>query len=317
MSQDSIFKKYYSVHKLIDRAIDYSGDTVTVIIPTVHSNELWEVNLHSIYKEIPVAKLLIGDGGCIDDTVEIVKKFPRVDVHDHSNYKSLGYSIRKLIEAVETEWFIYLHSDVYLPPGWFDKMLPQCEYYDWFGCRMRQTVMIEFDNDYCDRPYAGSQFGKKLAFSEGLKRIDDDYVYRQEDFVFSAIVEEQGYKEGKIDDVFHYHQTIDKSSAFWNPQDVKVNITKKLNREQEIRYLETQFKGIVKYLKPSNDWQIDEASICAHRLIELKYYTSKEIYSWVSEENNAWLVTLKKHVFKLQIRSILYSMFNRLRKILF
>jgi hypothetical protein len=36
---------------------------VTVIIPIVHTNELWEENLKSIYREIPTAQLLIGDGG--------------------------------------------------------------------------------------------------------------------------------------------------------------------------------------------------------------------------------------------------------------
>ena len=49
-------------------------------------------------------------------------QFPRVHIFDHSSYKSLGYSVRALMTAVETEWFLYLHSDVYLPEKWFDTM---------------------------------------------------------------------------------------------------------------------------------------------------------------------------------------------------
>jgi glycosyltransferase involved in cell wall biosynthesis len=155
MAGNSIFEQYYSAKAFHDRFAENQKDAITVIIPTVHTNELWRANLLSIYREVPVKQLLIGDGGCIDDTIEIVKEFPRVVIHDHRNYKSLGFSIRKLIEAVETDWFIYLHSDVYLPEGWFDKMISHKGQYDWYGCRMQQTVMVEFDNGYGERPYAG------------------------------------------------------------------------------------------------------------------------------------------------------------------
>lgn len=119
-----------------------------MIIPVIHTNELWRGNLLSFYREIPIHTLFIGDGGCIDNSMEIVKEFPRVEVLDHRSYKSLGYSVRKLMEAVETEWFIYIHSDAYLPPGWFDVMCNHQREYDWFGCKMQHTVMAEYDLDY-------------------------------------------------------------------------------------------------------------------------------------------------------------------------
>ena len=243
-------------------------------------------------------KLLIGDGGCIDDTIDIAKEFPRVEIHDHRSYKSLGYSIRKLIEAVQTDWFIYLHSDVYLPEGWFDKMIRNKAKYDWFGCRMQQTVMVEFDNDYGERPYAGSQIGRKAIFSEGLSQLDDDYVYRQEDFVFSNIVSKGGGKEGKIDDVFHYHQTIKKASPTWNPKNLKVSITQELSQEEELRVFDTQFRGIIKYLQPNSKWVIDDAGYSAYKLIKLNNITRKDLYAFVEQFNPIWLPIVKREIFK-------------------
>lgn len=301
MSKYSIFSEYYQEKPFYDRFLEAEDEGIAVIIPTVHTNELWRANLLSIYREVPVKQLLIGDGGCIDDTLDIAKEFPRVVIHDHRNYKSLGFSIRKLIEAAETEWFIYLHSDVYLPEGWFDKMISHKGEYDWFGCRMQQTVMVEFDNDYGERPYAGSQIGRKSAFSKGLSQLDDDYVYRQEDFVFSDIVAKSGAKEGKIDDVYHYHQTIKKASAVWNPNNLKVTISQDLSKEENFRVWNTQFRGIVKYLQPTSRWLVSEAGHGAYTLISMKAISKSDLYAWVNEVNPVWLPVVKRQLLKLNI----------------
>ncbi|NCG10908.1 MAG: glycosyltransferase [Alphaproteobacteria bacterium] len=307
----SIFKDYYVLPSFIDKFQNYDSEGVTIIIPTIHNNEMWEANLFSIYREIPVAELIIGDGGCLDGSLEKAKKLPRVTVQDHTNYNSLGYSTRKLIEAVETEWFIYLHSDVYIPSGWFENMMKHKDDYEWFGCRMRETLLVEFDSDYGDRPYAGSQIGKKEAFVNGLSRIDDDYVYRQEDFVFADIIKRGGYREGKIDDVFHYHQYIKKPSAAWNPMDVKVSINSSFSSEQLRRTWETQVKGIVKYLQPDIDWLVKDAATGIIILDEGNHISLKEMFKWIKDENPAWAGPVRKKIFKLRIKAFLISVGKR------
>src|SRR4030095_1564904 len=101
-----------------------------------------------------------------------------------------------------------MHADVYLSEGWFDAMRAHQSSYDWFGCPMRITALIEYLRDERHRPYAGSQSGRRAAFVDGLGRIDDDYVYRQEDFVFADLVENGRFRHGKIEDTFHYHQVM-------------------------------------------------------------------------------------------------------------
>lgn len=296
----SIFEEYYATQEFEDRFLREPEKGVTVIIPTVHTNELWNANLISIYREIPVAKLLIADGGCIDDTVAIAKKYPRVEVHDHRAYKTLGYSIRLLIEAVETEWFIYLHSDVYLPQGWFDGMHRHADKYDWYGCRMGHTVMVEYEVDFGERPWAGSQMGRKSAFNKGLERIEDDFVYRQEDFVFADIVKSAGLKEGKIDDVWHYHQTMRKPGPFARRvTDVKIGVD--MSREEEIRTWDMQVKGIVKYLRPEGRWVMEDAAVGTHKLIKLGAYTKQQIFDWIEKENPAWLPVIRRRLRKLML----------------
>ncbi len=200
----------------MDRLSADPGLGVDVIIPVLHTNELWRANLLSIYREIPVNRLLLGDGGCIDDTIEIARKFPRVEVFDHRSFKSLGFSIRRLIEEVQTEWFIYLHSDVYLPEGWFNDMAAARNKYDWFESGQNVTVMVEYvpPTLEVERAYSGSQMGRKAAFKDVLPKIDDDYLYRNEDIIFANLIKDAGFRYGKVAETSHDHQVMFKESRW-------------------------------------------------------------------------------------------------------
>jgi glycosyltransferase involved in cell wall biosynthesis len=286
---ESIFQRYYRPEKLDDRfARDPSG-AIDVVIPVIHTNELWEANLSSIYRDVPVNRIVISDGGCKDDSIAIAKRFPRVTVLDHRDTKSLGYCLRKLIEAVETEWFIYVHSDVYLPEGWFDTMRAHQPRYDWFGCPQRITVQVEYpnvDKMFDDvRPYAGSQMGKKSAFVEGIKKIDDDFVYRQEDYVLASCVPED--RHGRVEDTFHYHQVMHKVSP-WARKLKRVSVQVEWSRDEEIRASTMQVKGIVKYLTPSRAL-VSEAELHIQRLLALDAITWPEFLAWMEATNPVWV----------------------------
>ncbi len=297
---ESIFQRYYRSEKFEDRfARDPSG-AVDVIIPVIHTNELWQNNLNSIYREVPVSRLLISDGGCKDDSIDIVSRFPRVIVLDHRAYKTLGFCLRKLIEAVEAEWFIYLHSDVYLPDGWFDAMRAHQAEYDWFGCPQRITVQVEYPNvDRMHgevRPYAGSQMGRRAAFADGIAKIDDDFVYRQEDYVLAGCVEPS--RHGRIEDTFHYHQMMHKESP-WARKLERVAVQVEWSREEKIRASTMQVKGIVKYLAPSRTLVL-EAETHIKRLLELDAITLPELMDWIARTNPAWLGHIKPWRLRLQ-----------------
>ena len=310
---DSIFREYYSPEPFVDRFQTHPEGAIDVIIPIIHTNELWKKNLFSFYREIPIHKLLIGDGGCVDNSIDIVKEFPRVEVFDHRSYKTLGYSIRKLIEAVEADWFVYVHSDVYLPPGWFDVMQRHQADYDWFGCPMKHTVMVQYEIPEEVRPYAGSQMGLKSAFLPRLETIADDYVYRQEDFVLADVVEKAGFRHGKIEDTFHYHQTMYKPTP-WVRKVKSVNLDLYISPEEEVRNRIMQARGIIKYLEPTNPALVSEASMSIERLFELGELTTAnwpEFKQWVAQTNPKWLPYLpQQRPWKQRLRARVRKLFD-------
>lgn len=288
----SIFAQYYSDEPFVDRyAIDRT-DAVDVIIPVIHTNELWRKNLISIYREIPVNRLILGDGGCIDGSIDLARQFPRVEVLDHHSFISLGYSLRHLIEAVQTDWFVYLHSDVYLPPDWFAAMAVHRSDYDWFECDQRITVMADYKLDVANdaRAFSGSQMGRKATFAGVVSKIDDDFLYRNEDIVLAGLVTANGHRYGRVRDTFHFHQVMHKPSR-WRRAIKNVDIHLDLGADEAFRASDTYLRGIVKYLDPSETPQdvIESLRYPISRLIEIDSFDADEFRSWVEQTNPKWL----------------------------
>ena len=315
-TQKSIFEKYYQTTTFIDHYTDHPEGAVDVIIPVIHTNELWENNLLSYYREIPIHRLLIGDGGCIGDSIKIAKKFPRIEVFDHRNLTSLGFSIRKLIEAVETDWFVYLHSDVYLPEGWFDAMLNHQDEYDWFECRQRITMLVEYDQDYSNtkRAYSGAQMGRLQAFRSTLPKIEDDYLYRNEDIILAGLIKEAGQRYGRADDVFHYHQLIHKPSP-WLRKINSVNIKLELSREEEVRSCMMQVKGFIKYLEP-DPYLMKGIAGNINRLQEMGEMNWSELADWTKKTNPAWLPLISKQAKKERWIGLIRPLIQKAKKMM-
>jgi hypothetical protein len=314
-AHQSIFARYYASETFVDRYATSPDGAVDVIIPVLYTNELWEKNLVSIYREIPVKRLLLGDAGCKDDTLTTARKFPRVEVLDHSSYKTLGLSIKELIKAVETEWFIYLHSDVYLPDGWFDAMRMHQGEYDWFGCPMRITALVEYPLVDRTRPYAGSQMGRKSAFMGGLDRIDDDYVYRQEDFIFARVVEDGNFRHGRIENTFHYHQVMprlygkDGRARTFRRIEIDVDIAP----EEERYTADTQLRGTVKYLRPE-PVHVRGVEFNIRTMARLGNFDLEQFREWVAKTSPQWLPYIPRTIQSgSTIKALLDRVIARLR----
>jgi len=292
----SIFERYYSKDKFFDKFKENGKEGIDVIIPIFNTNGLWRKNLQSFYREIPVNRLLIGDGGCTDDSIEIVEKFPRVKIIDQSNRNSLGFCIKDLIENVETEWFVYLHADVYLPRGWYEKMAKHQGEYDWFECYRKMTVLVEYwaeGENKAIRAYSGSQMGRTKAFKDVLPKIDDDYLYRNEDIIFRGLIENEGFKYGRVPDTYHYHQVINKKGEK-EPKFTKVLIEKERDEKWEKRTYDMQARGIIKYLQPNKKHLITSVNSSLPILETLKVLNWQEFKKWVKKTNPVWLKYIRK-----------------------
>lgn len=316
----------FSQVPFVDRFAQNPENAVDVIIPIIHTNELWESNLLSIFREIPVKRLLISDGGCIDDSIEILQKFPRVTVFDHKKFTSLGYCLRILMEEVQTERFIYLHSDVYLPAGWFATMWQSSEKYDWCESKHNNTFLLDIEANYenYDRSLSGGQIGKKSAFAKVLPLIDDDFLYRNEDIIFSELIKKMGGSYGRSEALL-YHEIMHKKGSKWRRSITRLDVVVDKSPEEELRELDTQARGLIKYLPPGKH-STSGALYSIQQLVRLGKNLD-QFKDWVKTTPYAdqWLVEIESHFsqkqnasssFWIELRGLARTLYAVLRQTL-
>ena len=308
MENFSIFNEYFNQNNFVDRYLLEKEKSVDVIIPVINTNFLFKTNLYSFYREIPINNLIIGDGGSNDDTIDIVKKFPRVKIINQSGYVSQGFAIKELILSVKSKYFIYLHADVFLPPKWFDKMYEFKEDFEWYECFRRMTVLFEYPEIHAynaERAYSGSQFGKTEFMKKIVKEtIDDDYLQRNEDIILMELTKSNGGRYGKIRETFHYHQTANKKGN-QEPNLDKLFLTKKSDPEWEKKIFNMQYKGIIKYLNPK-DYLIDNVFLSILKLTNMNEFDWIEFKLWVRKNNPVWL----KHITKFKFYKFQFKKFK-------
>jgi hypothetical protein len=286
-----------------------AGESIDVIIPLLHSTDLWRENLLSYFREIPIARLLVGDGGVIDNSLEILKDFPRVEVIDHRNFLSLGKSISDLISRVKTDHFVYLQSDVFLPSNWFDDMWSGTEDFEWFGCPMHITMMMDYPVDYSgSRPLVGSQIGLTRAFNGINNFIEDDFVYRNEEFVFDSYVKHGGFRTGAVKDTFHFHQVSRRRTNGDKLDITGIEIQRKFDPNEVNRVLETQTYGLIKYCKPDSPETIAALTSALDFLITTRGVSRQEIVDFAETNGSEW----KEFILKaFSLRSKLKAKFRK------
>ena len=113
------------------------------------------------------------------------------------------------------------------------------------------TVMVQYvpPTLEVERAYSGSQMGRKAAFKDVLPKIDDDYLYRNEDIIFANLIKDAGFRYGKVAETSHDHQVMFKESR-WLRRVKRASFELELSHEEEVRALRTYVCGIVKYLHP-------------------------------------------------------------------
>jgi len=309
----SIFQRYFGHQSFVDRYQIDGNNAVDVIIPVIHTNELWRQNLISIYREIPVYRLIIADGGCLDDSVKIASQFPRVTILNHRQIMTLGYSLRKLIENVETEWFVYLHSDVYLPEGWFDAMSIHRRDYDWIECRPVLTTLVEIELDHskAKRPFSGAQLGCLKSFEKVLPKIEDDYLYRNEDIILAELLQNSGGRYTRVCDVFHYHQEMKKSSP-WERRVKSVRFEWEMSKDEEERADLMQVKGIVKYLNPRDDIPLDHYGYLSaiRHMKQAGNLDLATLEQWIGATDKNWLMLHRRKLHEERLRILQQSIYD-------
>ncbi|MCL1971305.1 MAG: glycosyltransferase family 2 protein [Candidatus Bathyarchaeota archaeon] len=105
-------------------------DSIDVVLLTKNSAQTLHKCLDALYKNVPVHRLIIIDGYSTDNTIAIIEaynqKYHNIDVtFDHGTRASAR---QKGIQKVQTEWFMFLDSDVMLCNEWFKKTTKNMEH---------------------------------------------------------------------------------------------------------------------------------------------------------------------------------------------
>jgi len=98
-------------------------DGVDIVLLTLNSERKLEACLASVYANVPVAKLIAVDGGSTDGTLKIFSDFNRrygnvQVIHDKGTRATAR---QRGIDAVTSEWFVFVDSDVVLCKDWYKK----------------------------------------------------------------------------------------------------------------------------------------------------------------------------------------------------
>jgi glycosyltransferase involved in cell wall biosynthesis len=274
---------------LIDRyAAD--GDGIDVLLPTLDAEIFLERSLTSLYAEVPVARLLVCDGGSKDNTTSILTKFPRVELYVRPDLRTTGKSLEFLLTRTKTEWFMFTDADLTFPKGWYDEMCKHRGEFDAFDSkRIHAYEFYREDKTTMNpdlRPLVTSpQMGRRKAL-EGFK-VDDDYMWRNTDIALRQAVEKAGFKYGKITTTFHYHHSSDEvryasdqskaatKLVFETPKELVIN------KESFRRRLIDTGKSYVKYIDPEMTFVKREAGIDTLLVLLDR--------QWVAENGPQWL----------------------------
>jgi glycosyltransferase involved in cell wall biosynthesis len=280
----------------VDRRIKEPNlEPLDVLLFTLDAEMYLEICLDTLYREIPVNKVIALDGGSKDRTLEILKKYPRMEIHVRPDIRTTGKGCEFLLGQVSTPWIVFIDADIELPEGWYDEMSKYRDKYDFFGCkRIMHYEFYRVDQTSLDtnkRPMGAPW----MARLDSLKNyhVDDDYMWRATDILLRQVVEKDGYKFGKVSCTYHYHHTTDnpmyesdaeKRGSRLVFEEPKMEILDKVNWEKR----QDNFrKAVVKYLDPDFVYPRNDTGLFETLLkLDMK---------WVRETNMKWYRVLSDY----------------------
>ena len=278
------------ISTFVDRHIQEPAlEHVDVIMLTLDAENFLEVCLYSAYKEIPIRKLIVCDGGSKDQTIEILKNFPRVELFIRPDIKTTGKCCEFLFSKTETDWYVFLDSDLVLSPGWYDEMCKSKDKFDVIENSRRTLAYHNYKEDL-EKLNINSRAGdlchliKKSALEN--YRCDDDYMWRHTDEYVRQVIEKNGFKYGKSDSTHHTHHEI---PGIRYSSDPEKNFSQIIFKETELIILDQKkferwqlnhAKAVVKYLDPKNRLLTN---------IEYSLLIKNLDRKWIKQTNPEWL----------------------------
>lgn len=268
-------------------------------------------NIQAILKEIPIRKLYVGcnnpDKKYREDLKDSLSKHDKIEFVDQLGIKTLGMQIVNLMKRCKTEFFVFLHADA--RPRRHSFMVLEADMFTEDPNDMRPVGIVESDRvqyeygrtdiptvypyyAFRDRSFSGYQLFRKEAVENFFDKIEDDYIYRNEDIIWQNVCEQNGYRYEKSSGM-HVH-TCSNVNQRWTPQGVELT-----PKEARAKTFDMQVKGLIKYCKPTDlavkAWTAAIGICISENNLDL----FGEHFDYIQETNPEWLEPIKKKLIEL------------------
>ena len=207
---------------------------IDVIVRTKNSEQNLRECLQAIYREIPLNRLIIVDGGSTDRTLEIASDFSNVAIYVKPEL-NLGQATQFGFSKATTEWVAIIDSDLILKTGWFRDMEKNMKQVDAVeGC---ETIHYKFDVQVACTKLRYGRFSNIILKKAPVLGMNLDMPFG-EDAAVSYIFKKQGLKWTKVNNYLadHYPKTnvnsIRRTEIVFKPDPYVIYIPKKIQIEQ-------------------------------------------------------------------------------------
>lgn len=284
-------------------------EPVDVLLFTLDEETYLERCLDSVYREIPVNRVLVLDGGSKDKTLEILKKYPRMEIHVRPDIKTTGKGCEFMFSRATTPWLAIIEAHIELPAGWYDEMVKHKDKYDFFGCKRIMHYEFRRVDPFSPNTNRRPQGAPWLARLDCFKNyhVDDDFMWRATDMLLRQVAEKDGYRYGEVAATYHYHHTTDnpmyesdkeKRGSRLVFEEPRIEISNEINWGERVENLN---RAIVKYIEPQFYYpHVDDGLLS--RLMKLDM-------EWIKETNIEWYNLVveykKKRHLKRKIRVVI------------
>ena len=199
---------------------------IDVVVLTKNSEHLLNKCILSIYKNVPVNKLIVVDGFSTDGTLKIVSDFKERygNVEVLSINGSRARAREKGIDEVETDWFLFVDSDVILSRNWFEKVKSKMQGGVGAIWGVNIDVIPNLSNKHflnLQRMIARQCFALRGGTHDTLIRRDlvdgikiPEHLHTYEDAFIMNWIKGKGFRTVVAEDVYCLHF---KSPENWNP----------------------------------------------------------------------------------------------------
>jgi len=281
------------VEQIINIYKKFIKEKVDVIVPLFNIKEDILSYIDNWFECLPIRKLFLGIGKDKFNLPDDYKYKNKIIIINQTEYKTLGMCIADLMKKVQTKWFVFLHSDVKIKKETFIK-IKENAIQPYGGIEAGIPLIYRITNNKMtinehsrmkpNRAYSGFQLFRTAALKYIINKIEDDYIYRNEDIIFQNAVTGAGYKYIKLPIRFnHYNQ----GEYIKNKEDVQ-----------------KMFYGIFKYTYPT---KITKYIAIQNIEYYIKHYGSLDI-------DQLKIFLNQNHIYNNEWKKIIRQYFNNIKK---